>query len=72
MLHKLNCSILNHLPRKDKFLIHSKIGIAEYYKNCYISAVIHSLPDTAIQVYTRFLTHDTPTQIVVYDCKTKI
>ena len=48
MYYKPNPSIVKQLPVATELKILSKNGISNYYNNCYISVIIHSLFGTAI------------------------
>ena len=48
MYFKPNPSIVKQLPVETELKILSENGILNYYNNCYISVIIHSLFGTAI------------------------
>ena len=48
MYYKPNLSIMKQLPVETELKILSENGTSNYYNNCYISVIIHSLFGTAI------------------------
>ena len=43
-----NSSILMHLPTANDITILSRAGISNYYNNCYMGVIIHSILGTVI------------------------
>ena len=73
MYYKPNPSIVKQLPVETELKILSENGISNYYNNCYISVIIHSLFGTAIAKFFPSSSNYSPSiQKAVDVCKSKI
>ena len=71
--YKFNPSFVKQLPVVTELKILSKNGISNYYNNCYISVIIHSLFGTAIAKLSPSSSNYSPSiQKAVDVCKSKI
>ena len=70
---KPNSSIFTHLPTAKDITILSKTGISNYYNNCYISAIIHSIFGTVIAKYIPTSSNMNSPVLKTFDeCKRKV
>ena len=67
-----NSSILMHLPTANDITI-SRTGISNYYNNCYMGVIIHSIFGTVITKYIPTLSNISFPVLKAFDeCKKKV
>ena len=68
-----NSSILMHLLTANDITILSRTGISNYYNNCYMGVIIHSILGTVITKYIPTLSNISFPVLKAFDeCKKKV